>query len=329
LINPDVPCLGYNNWIASNDPAGGTPGTQNSVFNPMPDVTGPIVLDALAQGANTVVITFDESLDPTTAQIAGNYNVTPGITVNSATLTAPSTVSLDVSSLISQTTYTVVVTGVTDCSLNSIGTPNTANFIYYLTQVAGPKDILITEIMADPSPPIGLPDFEYLELYNNSSKVIDLGDIEVDGKSLPSKLFLPGEYIIVCDNGSNGFGAFGDTIAMTTFPTLNNGGRLVTISSVTAALEIDKVTYDNSWYQDPDIDGGVSLELINFNLLCKGAGNWIASAHPTGGTPGAQNSVINTTPDNTPIDLVSATPLSNNEILLEFNDVVDTKQHIT
>jgi len=326
LINPAVSCLGYANWIASNDAAGGTPGTVNSVNNPIADITGPTLVDAKALNANTVILSFDESLDAINAAIAGNYSISPGVTVNSATLTTATTVSLSTSALSSQTTYTATVaSGVTDCSGNAIGTPNTANFLYFIIGIAGPQDILITEIHADPTPQVGLPEFEYLELYNNSTEVFDLSDILVEGGSLPSKLFLPGQYIIVCDDNSDGFGAFGDTIAMTTFPALTNGGELVTISAVSSGLDIDKVDYDDGWYQDVTKDnGGWSLELIDFNLLCKGSGNWIASNHPTGGTPGSQNSVYQSTPDNTPIDLLSATPISNNEILFEFNDVLDT-----
>ncbi len=325
LINPSVPCLGYANWIASNDLAGGTPGTQNSVYNAVADMTGPVLTDAQALNANTLVLTFDESLDAVNAGNAGNYTISPTIAVNSASPLTPTTVSLDVATLASQTTYTVTVAnGVTDCSGNAMGTPNTANFNYYTVQAAGPNDILITELFADPNPVIGLPEFEYVELYNNSAKVIDLGDLILDGEGMPTQLLLPGEYVIVCDDNSTGFSAFGDTIALNTFPALTNGGDSVILSTVSTSTVVNRVDYDDSWYQDAvKDDGGWSLELINFELACKGAGNWIASNHPSGGTPGIQNSVYQNQPDNTPIDLVSATPISNNEIRLEFNDVLD------
>jgi len=60
------------------------------------------------------------------------------------------------------------------------------------------------------------------------------------------------------------------------------------------------VSYADTWYQDAvKATGGWTLELINPTIEsgCAGGGNWLASNHPSGGTPGQVNSVFNGTPD--------------------------------
>ena len=47
IIDPDNICSEHQNWVASEDELGGTPGTQNSVFANKPDLTGPKLLSAI------------------------------------------------------------------------------------------------------------------------------------------------------------------------------------------------------------------------------------------------------------------------------------------
>jgi hypothetical protein len=47
IIDPDNTCSEDQNWIASEGDAGGTPGTQNSVFANKPDLTGPKLVSTI------------------------------------------------------------------------------------------------------------------------------------------------------------------------------------------------------------------------------------------------------------------------------------------
>ena len=88
---------------------------------------------------------------------------------------------------------------------------------------------------------------------------------------------------------------------------------------------IDAVTYDLSWYNDAvKDDGGWTLEQIDPTTPCSGAANWTASNAGAGGTPGAQNSVYAIVPDNDPPVLISVQVNGPSQVVLVFNEALDT-----
>ncbi|MDC0230707.1 lamin tail domain-containing protein, partial [Aureispira] len=299
LINPNLLCQESDNWIASENIAGGTPGQQNSVFDNTADIQGPSLLAATFLNSTTIELTFDESLDDVSANVSGNF-IVAGLTVSNAVYTAPDVVTLTVSTMVDLTNYTVVVSNVSDCTGNPVGLNNTANFTYVLVQAAAFQDIIINEIFADPSPQVLLPDAEFIEIYNRSSKTIDLGGmIFNDGTDqlLSSHLLYPDSFVIVTSSANaSSFATYGDVIHVPSM-NLTNSGELISLKNSNSQT-IDSVIYDISWYQDLSKEsGGWSLELINYLLICQGSSNWIASVSNNGGTPGIENSVSDNSPD--------------------------------
>ncbi len=190
------------------------------------------------------------------------------------------------------------------------------------------KDVIITEIFADPTPVIGLPDAEFVELHNRSSKIINLSGWKfTDGSStatLPSRLFQPNEYLILTSTTSATlFTTFGSVIGVSNFPTLNNTGDNLSLKR-SDDLVIDQVSYSDNWYLDDDKrQGGYTLELIDPANPCGEEANWIASEAAGGGTPGTQNSVFANKPDLTGPKLISAVPTSSTELIVWFNEKLD------
>ncbi len=328
LINPNLLCIGSANWIASNAVAGGTPSQQNSVYNNTPDTQAPTVLAADYVDSNTIMIVFDEALDATTASIATNYAVSNGIAVSSATFLAPDTVRLRLASnMTNSTNYTVTATNVTDCSGNSATTNNSGSFQFFFIQLATLDELIITEVMADPTPQVGLPDAEYIELYNNSNKTLNLADyILNDGSNrvFDKILLFPNEYIVVVPAvvaaSFNGVGK----VAAVAGLNLSNSGESLTIVDPNGNL-VHELTYSSDWYQDAaKDDGGWSLELINPNLLCKLGTNWTASMASFGGTPAQPNSVLNNIPDVTAPKVSLIYQFSATQIYIKFDDVMNT-----
>ena len=65
-------------------------------------------------------------------------------------------------------------------------------------------DVVISEIMADPSPPVKLPAREYLEITNRTADSLSLEGWMLiatnDTAFLPRAWIRPGEYIILCSS---------------------------------------------------------------------------------------------------------------------------------
>ena len=195
-------------------------------------------------------------------------------------------------------------------------------------QTVQPYDILINEFMPDPLPKIGLPESEYVELYNRSNKTINLNGFKivngtVSSTELPNFELKPNKYVIVyARKASANFSAFGDTIPLTKLPTLSNPGDIFYLKSPQDII-IDAASYDLSFYQNSKkADGGWSLERININAPCS-TNHWIASNNLSGGTPGQKNSVYQDLVDKTPPQVLSAYPKDDNTIILNFDKSLD------
>ncbi|MDR1974822.1 MAG: lamin tail domain-containing protein [Bacteroidales bacterium] len=95
------------------------------------DTEAPTFTGASALSATTVLLSFNEGLDATTAQDVANYTITPSLAVSAAALTETKKgVTLTVASIAPATTYTVSVTGVKDLAGNAITTAQTQTFVF-------------------------------------------------------------------------------------------------------------------------------------------------------------------------------------------------------
>lgn len=191
-------------------------------------------------------------------------------------------------------------------------------------------DVVINEIMADPTPLVGLPSNEWIELKNTSPTAVNLlgwriADMTGQSGALPSFLLQPDSLVIVCTGSAfAAMSAFGTTITVTSFPSLDNAGEMLRLKRADGAT-MHAVRYDSKWYDNAlKAEGGWSLEMIDSRSPCQGASNWGASIHPSGGTPGQNNSIGSPNPDDRPPVLLRAySPLSA-EIVIVFDEPVDS-----
>ncbi len=292
----------------------------------------PELLSATANSATEVVLTFNEPLDPGSFN-TGSFSLNGGVTVTGAMIdpSNPAQVILTVSPMTNLSNYTV--SAEVDDLFGNTGN-DSANFLFAQGEIADPFDIIINEFMADPTPQVGLPDAEFVEIYNRSNKVIDLDGYGLaSGGSpqvLPAYLLLPGEYVVVTDDGNlSGFSALGVTniVVVGSFAALTNGGDVITLSDDLGTI-LDEVNYDDTWYQDSNKDdGGWTLERINPDNPCDVSGeNWIASTNPFGGTPGAENSVFDNSTGGSSLGVTSATTLSNSQVEVTFSTSPDATE---
>ena len=184
-----------------------------------------------------------------------------------------------------------------------------------------PYDIVINEIMADPTPPQLLPEYEYLELYNTTQEEIDLNGwmLVVGGseKLLTGAKISPEGYLILGrDENESHFVLYGDFYGLESISLSNSGQEISLIDNKERLICL--VYYQDDWYGDEDkSDGGWSIEQVNPYDPCPGKENWRASIDVKGGTPGAQNSVYDEI--YTPLEIVRTCVKDSARILVDFN----------
>jgi hypothetical protein len=191
-------------------------------------------------------------------------------------------------------------------------------------------DVVIDEIMADPSPTIGLPGNEWLELKNTTTAPINLqnwriGDAAGQSGPMPNFILQPDSFVIVCTGSAvTAMSAFGTTIAVTSFPSLDNDGDQLFLRAANGRT-IHAVSYTSGWYQNEvKKDGGWTLEMTDTKSPCAGSSNWKASVSTTGGTPGKKNSVDAVNSDVIAPQLKRAYTTDNVTIILVYDEPVDS-----
>jgi len=158
------------------------------------------------------------------------------------------------------------------------------------------NDIVINEIMFDPTPRVYLPEAEYIELYNNSDQdvVMDGWKLFVGKKkyTIPTNTLKSGEYLVLTKDVS----LFPDiNVLQVKITSLSNSGTTLRIETATGEM-INSIAYSSKMFDDvAKDDGGWSLELINPNNNCIKKENWTGSVNPNGGTPGKENSILDLT----------------------------------
>lgn len=295
----------------------------------LPDTSPPEITSLEVVSDHELRTAFSESLDVETAQDVGNYSSVPFGNPASAVLQEDrKTVQLLFSTPFTNGVgATLAVKDVQDAAGNKMILKEMA-FLYFKPAPLHFKDVIITEFCPDPSPPVGMPEAEFVEIFNRSSNPVDLAnwsltDETVSGK-LPSFILLPGQYLVLTSaNASAGFGALGQTLSVSPFPSLNNSEDSIAIKDANGSV-IDFVRYALSWYHHEEkAGGGWSLELIDPENTCAEAGNWVEAEAETGGTPAKQNSVHANKPDNTGPKLLSAIPIDPVTLSLTFDEKLE------
>ncbi|QEC41647.1 lamin tail domain-containing protein [Pseudobacter ginsenosidimutans] len=194
--------------------------------------------------------------------------------------------------------------------------------------------IIITEIMADPSPPAGLPEYEYIELKNVSSKPIDLKGFKLGDESSAASfnnsiIIQPDSFLICCSNTAAAqLKAFGACIGLSNFPSLANESDMVQLISPENNI-IHAIQYQAGWYRsNSKAEGGWSLEMINTSTPCAGGSNWAASLSPTGGTPGHANSQLPGEADHHPPSLLHIYAVDNTKLVAVFDEPLDSNSAV-
>jgi hypothetical protein len=199
------------------------------------------------------------------------------------------------------------------------------------TKGSGLGDVVFSEIMADPSPPVKLPSREYLEITNRTADSISLeGWILIatdDTAKMPKAWIRSGEYIILCSSsGKTEFSFYGRVICPPSFPTLNDGGETIALRDAGGSL-VHAVSYTPEFYND-DLrsGGGWSAELTDIANPFNEPEAWRASLDPSGGTPGRANSSETVTEDASCPEVIAVWPVTPDRLKVLFDETVVLSQ---
>lgn len=296
------------------------------------DNVEPSVLSVTATSLSTIDVLFNESLNTSTATNAANYTIVNLGNALSASVDGnnPALVHLATPTFSANTTYTLGVQQITDLAGNTMQLPNLVEFSYFEPVSAQYRDVVFNEILADPTPSAGLPEAEFVELFNRDSE----NAFNFQGwkfvnssteKILPDFTIAPLGHVIICDmNNVSLLESYGEVLGITSFTALTNTGDSLTLKSNTNEI-IDIVVYSDDWFEtDTKREGGWSLELVNPDLPCANAANWRESIANEGGTPGIVNSQFNTTPDTTAPFVESVMIVNAETITVTFSEPMDT-----
>ena len=292
------------------------------------DVTAPLCTSVTVLDANSIRLDFNELLNENSTLSSANYLLTPGNTTPDNITSGQQDITLRWNQpFTSQQQYTLTVKDVRDVAGNVMAQDSKV-FTYVRIDEALPYELLVTEIMADPTPILGLPDAEYLELFNTTSKIFNLADYTIQvgtsQRTLPDSIITGGEYVILCSPENAGaLSAFGRVVIVNTLPGLTNTGASILLKDNNDVVLHD-VTYLSSWYGDPaKSNGGWSLEMQNPFHICSDMTNWTAAQNLIGGTPGTVNSQWSSSTDMEGPEFISLFVSAPDKIQLRFNERLD------
>lgn len=158
------------------------------------------------------------------------------------------------------------------------------------------NDIVISEIMIAPSDEYGLPNYEYIELYNRSNCVVQLADLELivgtNVYPLPEQILHPQSFVYLISKNAEAYISSPENVCfIRSFPALLNTTQTLALQTQEGKL-ITSLTYHSDWYKSAfKENGGWSIEKIDLDNLSELPANWRASESFKGGTPGAANSI--------------------------------------
>lgn len=269
-----------------------------SVEKFVPDTSPPMIVDAIPQNQNELLVIFSEPILEVEATNTANYNLSngygnPSMIAQSGTLGNEYILTFDQdfdASLI----FLLDISNVEDLNGNKLD-KQTVSFLF--ADSPSPGDIFISEILFDPYP--GGEDF--VELYNRSGKYLDLNGLVIRNdqneasKEVGSITMPPGTYLALTEDV--GFleqeykPVSEANIEFQELPAFNNDMGNVTLTSSASEI-IDSYTYsEDQHFQLIDDTEGVSLERVSFDISADEERNWQSAAENVRfATPGYKNS---------------------------------------
>jgi len=299
-------CSCSDNWMASTNQSGGTPGKENSaiekVIVPKSTITriGNIT-------DSSITISFSTQMDSISLLKTSNYTIDHGfgnpIKIHSnfpkydeATLILSSVVQKG------EIYRLTVLPQIANCG-KLVTDEITKRFAF--SDSIKPNDLAINEVLFNPASD----GVDFVELYNRSSKILDLKEITIANKNVTTNelgtismfhsqgiLLFPKEYIVITSDAEilkSKHSIPGDAVVveLSNFPSYPDDEGIVLITN-RQGQAIDEFHYKSSMHSEQlsNVEE-VSLERIQPNIATNQESNWHSAAWSVGfATPDQQNS---------------------------------------
>lgn len=154
-------------------------------------------------------------------------------------------------------------------------------------------DLVISEIMADPEPSVQLAEVEYIELYNRANYPLNLHKwkLSINQKDylLDSIIIEPKDYLLLIKPSDTSNYTTQNQLVLNYNSLSNTTGHIALLDSLNKIIH--ELEYFDTWYGNANKEeGGWSLEMIDTESYCIRENNWSAAVNNLGGSPGFQNS---------------------------------------
>jgi hypothetical protein len=306
MIDTGLPCHASENWSASTDPSGGSPGRPNSIRGNRSDLQSPRLLRSFTKDSLTIVAVFSEPLDSLTASSSGRYAMDHDM--GNPAAAEPVTPIFDKvilkfsKPMQERTIYTLNVNGVRDCAGNAMALSEETNA--GLPRPAAPGQLRINEVMFNPRNG----GTDHIELLNAGPGIIDASKLFLANRNASNILsnlkrcreepflIFPGDHPTFT---ADRFATMRDyfvkqpslLIGMASLPSYpDDAGTVVVVDE--SGRELDEFSYKDT-YHFPllSIREGVSLERIDPKSPSNDPSNWHSASTDAGyGTPTGRNS---------------------------------------
>ncbi|MEN9331767.1 MAG: hypothetical protein RLZZ94_857, partial [Bacteroidota bacterium] len=319
-IQLDYMCANSNNWSASCDARGGSPGLANCSNHIFIDADYPMVQSVFVIDSNHLSVVFNEEINADSLS-ANDFIIDEQF--NPVSITADkiysSKITLHVNlTLLPNEVHSLQLNDINDCNGNKMLRDNKCQFGVGVSPVEG--DIVINEVMFNPYDNC----VDFVEMYNKSDKIISIkncscsrrnsttNQIEYNSKITTDNLVvMPKDYLVLSNANDNYFNCYPTAqISKSMFyelPAMNDDEGSVLFLDA-AEVVIDELKYSEKLHsQLLTTKEGVSLERISADVSTANYKNWSSASYASGyATPTLKNSqAIDGSKDET---IISLTP---------------------
>lgn len=333
MSNPFKPC-NINNWHSSKNIRGGTPGSENSIYNRTEEEQKLEALQCVSSSEREFTLKLNKSVDSSSLSIASNYKIeSSGQYAMKALPTPPifDQVKLIFKDRIeNEKIHRLTINNIKSCNSAIL---DSTSILTGIAIIPSKGELVINELLFNPEP-YGA---DFLEVYNNSKSVINAKDIYIAGKNSAGQIgsnfkcaeddlnIFPGKFLVITTDSSNiiknwkkiDLDAISEIRSMPSYS--DNEGTALLINK--EGIIIDEFKYSDDMHYPLLIDKeGVSLERINPTLPASLRENWHSASSSVGyATPTKENSQFRKSDSiNNMIEIIQTDFSPNNDAINDF-----------